>query len=50
MNIDGLVGMFADFYADFDRKKAEEMLKQLNLREKRPVKKHYQKVIKKKCS
>lgn len=34
MNIDGLVGMFADFYADFDRKKAEEMLKQLNLREK----------------
>ena len=26
MNIDGLVGMFADFYADFDRKKAEEML------------------------
>ena len=34
MNVEALVGMFDDFYADFDRKKAEEMLKQLNLREK----------------
>ncbi len=34
MNIDGLVGMFADFYADFDREKAKEMIRQLNLREK----------------
>ena len=34
MNIDGLVGMFADFYEDFDREKAKEMIRQLNLREK----------------
>ena len=34
MKVKDIVGMFDDFYADFDRKKAEEMLKQLNLREK----------------
>ncbi len=33
MNIDGLVGMFADFYSDFDEKKAREMLVSLGLKE-----------------
>ena len=31
MNVDGLLGMFQDFYVDFDLKKAQEMLAQLNL-------------------
>lgn len=33
MNIDGLLHMFSDFYADFDLKKAKMMLSQLNLKE-----------------
>ena len=33
MNIDGLVGMFDDFYSDFDEKKAREMLVSLGLKE-----------------
>lgn len=33
MNIDSLVGMFADFYSDFDEKKAREMLVSLGLKE-----------------
>ena len=31
MNVEALVGMFDDFYADFDRKKAEELLRQFRL-------------------
>ena len=31
MKLDAVVGMFADFFADFDRQKAEGMLKDLNL-------------------
>ena len=33
MNIDSLVGMFADFYRDFDEKKAREMIVNLGLLE-----------------
>ena len=33
MNIDSLVGMFADFYQDFDEKKAREMIVNLGLLE-----------------
>ncbi len=32
MNVDALLGLFEDFYTDFDIKKAREMLAQLNLR------------------
>lgn len=32
MRVDDLVGMFQDFYEDFDSAKAHEMLQQLNLR------------------
>lgn len=32
MNVDALLGMFQDFYADFDIEKAREMMGQLNLR------------------
>lgn len=32
MNVDALLGMFHDFYTDFDIQKAREMLSQLNLR------------------
>jgi ABC-2 type transport system ATP-binding protein len=32
MNVDALLGMFDDFYEDFDMQKAKEMLSQLHLR------------------
>ena len=38
MNVDSFISYFADFYGDFDRVKASEMLKRLNIDPKRTLK------------